>query len=288
MKYLVITVAAVLLLVTGSLIIAGFRWKDKSRKLLEGMESAVEVPESGFYRPQMLEGLPEPVQRYFRTVLEPGVPLLTGVRVLHRGTFNMAEEGSNWKAFSSEQRVSVYPPGFLWDARISILPGLDARVHDGYIEGEGILKASLGGLIPLVELEGPGEIARGELMRWLAEAAWYPTALLPGRNLHWEAVDGTSARAVLQDGGIDLSLLFRFTDEGLIDSVWSDGRERMVAGGTERTPWEGRWSNYQWREGMLIPLSGEVLWRLPGGEKPYWRGEITEIEYEYADTGGAP
>ncbi|WP_319478370.1 DUF6920 family protein [Marispirochaeta aestuarii] len=288
MKYLVITVAAVLLLVTGSLIIAGFRWKDKSRKLLEGLERAAEVPESGFYRPQMLEGLPEPVQRYFRTVLEPGVLLLTGARVLHRGTFNMAEEGSNWKAFSSEQRVSVYPPGFLWDARISILPGLDARVHDGYIDGEGLLKASLGGLIPLVELEGPGEIARGELMRWLAEAAWYPTALLPGRNLHWEAVDGTSARAVLQDGGIGLSLLFRFTDEGLIDSVWSDGRERMVAGGTERTPWEGRWSNYQWREGMLIPLSGEVLWRLSGGEKPYWRGEITEIEYEYADTGSAP
>ena len=150
------------------------------------------------------------MQRYFRTVLEPGVPLLTGARVLHRGTFNMAEEGSNWKAFSSEQRVSVYPPGFLWDARISILPGMDARVHDGYIEGEGILKASLGGLIPLVELEGPGEIARGELMRWLAEAAWYPTALLPGRNLRWEAVDGSSARAVLQDGEISLSLLFRF------------------------------------------------------------------------------
>lgn len=288
MKYLLIIIAVVVLLVTGSLIIADFRWKGTTRSLLAGLESAAELPERGLYRPQMLEGLPEPLQRYFRTVLEPGTPMVTGVQVLHRGSFNMAEEGSNWKAFTSEQRVSVYPPGFLWDARISIMPGLGPRVHDAYLPGEGILKASLAGLIPLVELRGPGEIARGELMRWLAEAAWYPTALLPGRKLHWEAVDRHSARAVLRDGEVELSLLFRFNDEGLIESVYSDGRDRMVPGGTERTPWEGRWSNYQWREGMLIPLSGEVLWHISNGEKPYWRGEIIDIEYTFADTNGAP
>jgi hypothetical protein len=31
---------------------------------------------------------------------------------------------------------------------------------------------------------------------------------------------------------------------------------------------------------MLVPLDGEVAWLLPEGAKPYWRGHITEIDYD--------
>jgi hypothetical protein len=37
------------------------------------------------------------------------------------------------------------------------------------------------------------------------------------------------------------------------------------------TPWEGRWTNYEMRHGILIPLEGEVAWILPDGRRPYWR-----------------
>jgi hypothetical protein len=33
---------------------------------------------------------------------------------------------------------------------------------------------------------------------------------------------------------------------------------------------------------MLVPLGGEVAWLPPEGPKPYWRGRITAIEYEFA------
>ncbi|HVQ28568.1 MAG TPA: DUF6544 family protein [Vicinamibacteria bacterium] len=46
-------------------------------------------------------------------------------------------------------------------------------------------------------------------------------------------------------------------------------------------PWQGRWSDYERCEGMLIPRRGEVEWILPHGPEPYWRGEMTHIEYEY-------
>lgn len=36
------------------------------------------------------------------------------------------------------------------------------------------------------------------------------------------------------------------------------------------------------RSGMQVPLDGEVAWLLPQGERPYWRGRITKIEYEFA------
>ncbi len=59
------------------------------------------------------------------------------------------------------------------------MSGLPVRVHDAYVAGEGILHASLLGLFSLVDMRGGGDLAEGELMRFFAEAAWYPTALLP-------------------------------------------------------------------------------------------------------------
>jgi len=67
-------------------------------------------------------------------------------------------------------------------------------VHDAYISGEGLLHASLFGLVSIVNLRGTQEIAQGELMRFFAEAAWYPTALLPSQGVRWEAVNDTSSK----------------------------------------------------------------------------------------------
>ncbi|MFZ0257155.1 MAG: DUF6544 family protein, partial [Gammaproteobacteria bacterium] len=47
------------------------------------------------------------------------------------------------------------------------------------------------------------------------------------------------------------------------------------------TPWYGRFWNYDERGGMRIPLDGEVAWLLSEGPKPYWRGRITQLVYEY-------
>ena len=62
-----------------------------------------------------------------------------------------------------------------------MLPGLPVRVHDAYVAGEGILHASVLGLFTVVDMSGTREVDEGELMRFLAEAAWYPTALCPAR-----------------------------------------------------------------------------------------------------------
>ncbi len=78
-------------------------------------------------------------------------------------------------------------------------------------------------------------------------------------------------------------MLFRFDDEGLIESVRAEARGRTVGKTFVMTPWEGRWSNYQERDGMLVPLTGEVAWLTQEGEKPYWRGTIASITYEFWD-----
>jgi len=161
--------------------------------------------------------------------------------------------------------------------------GRTAYVHDAYIAGEGILQASLLGLVSLVSLRGTPEMARGELLRFFAEAAWYPTALLPSQGVQWEAVNDSSAKATLADGATTVTLLFCFNEEGLIKSVRAEARGRNVAGEMIPTPWEGRWSNYELRDRMRVSMEGEVAWMLPEGPRPYWRGRITRISYELAE-----
>ena len=33
---------------------------------------------------------------------------------------------------------------------------------------------------------------------------------------------------------------------------------------------------------MLLPMTGEVSWILPDGAKPYWRGTIEALRFEFA------
>jgi hypothetical protein len=269
-------------LITVALVYGSSRWRSATNEMHAKLEAARLPIGVKTFDPNELIGLPAPVQKYFRTVLKAGQPMVAAVSVEHAGTFNMSETGEQWKPFTSTQRVIIQRPGFDWEARIEMMPGVAARVHDAYISGEGLLHASLFGLVSIVNLRGTPEIAQGELMRFFAEAAWYPTALLPSQGVRWEAVNDTSSKAMLEDGKITVTMLVRFNEDGLIESGRAEARGRTVAGAVIPTPWEGRWSHYELRDGMLIPLEGEVAWMLPEGPKPYWRGRIINLNYEFA------
>jgi hypothetical protein len=275
-------VLALLVVVIAALAWGSRRWRAATRELHARLAAARLATGVGTFSETELSGLPAPVQRYFRTALTEGQLMLLAARVEQAGTFNLSETGEKWRPFRAAQRVIVRRPGFDWEARIAMLPGLKVRVHDAYVAGEGLLHASLCGLVPLVKLRGTTDVAHGELMRFLSEAAWYPTALLPSQGVRWETVDDSSARATLKDGETAVMLLFRFDEQGLIESVRAEARGRTVKGAVVPTAWEGRWSEYELHHGMQIPVAGEVAWILPEGPRPYWRGRLTNISYEFA------
>ena len=259
------------------------RWAASTRDLVRRLEATRVVVGISRYDMRELEGLPAPVQRYFRAVLRDGQPMITAVTVKHTGTFNVSQTGEQWKPFISQQRVMTRRPGFVWDARVTIMPGVAVLVHDAYVAGVGILKPSLMGLYALADLQGEGEIARGELMRYLGEAAWYPTALLPSQGVQWEPVDDRSATATLVDGAQRVTMKVTFNNAGLITSSRIEARGATVGKALIQMPWESRLSNYAERDGMRVPTTGEASWLTPGGRRSYWRGTIVAADYEFAD-----
>jgi len=270
------------LLVAGILAAGEIRWRAGTRRLRAELQAARRPVAPGVFDSGELESLPAPVRRYFRAVLTKGQPMVAGVNLHHTGSINLAEAGERWKPFASTQLIIAQRPGFDWDAKIRLLPGVSVRVHDAYVAGEGILRAEVYGLVSQANLRGRGELARGELMRYLAEGAWYPTALLPSQGVAWTAVDDRSARATLQDGVNSVTLLFRFGEDGPIDSIRAEARGRMSGNRVVLAPWVGRFWNHAWRHGMRVPLNGEVAWAWPEGLRPYWRGQIRQLSYEFA------
>lgn len=266
-----------------ALILGSHRWNSGTRKLRARMDAARVPVQPRIIDFRELEGLPAPAQRFFRAALTEGQPMITEVHLRHRGTFNMGEARDQWKPFKSDQKVITQRPGFDWDARIAIMPGLSVRVHDAYLAGEGLLNASLLGLFSLARANGTRDMAEGELMRFFAEATWYPTALLPSQGTRWEPVDDHSAHATLTDGNISVTMLFTFNESDLVETVRTEARGRMVSGQIAPTPWQGRFWNYVERDRMRVPLDGEVAWLLPGSVKPYWRGRIARIAYKFAE-----
>ncbi len=116
--------------------------------------------------------------------------------------------------------------------------------------------------------------------RYLAEAVWYPTALLPRAGLQWTPIDDRKALATLTDQGTSVALEFRFNAADEVSGVYAAGRYRKVGRRYQLTPWEGHFTRYQVRDGMRVPIEGEVGWYLSGEWQPVWSGTLTDLRYE--------
>lgn len=261
--------------------LASYRWQSSTKEIHRRIKQTIIEPPRAFLDPSEIDQLPEPVKNHLKTVLGDRASLISSVTIEQTGIFNMGEGKQNWKRFKASQYVITHPPNFVWDARIRIAPFASVFVHDAYVAGEGIVDARLFGLVRLVQAKQGPELNQGELMRYLAEAVWFPTALLPSQGVKWQAIDDKHARATLSDRETTVTLVFEFDDRNLISSVYTEARARIVDKEVVLTPWQGRFWNYQRCDGVLVPLEGEVAWIIDGKRLPYWRGKIEKIEFRY-------
>lgn len=275
-----IAIIGVLIIVSFGIaaIYGSYRWESDTDRLRAKLTNGRRTIKPKIYDQKEIEGLPEPVQRFFRTVIKDGQAIVATVKLSQQGLFNMSETENKWSPFTATQFVITQRLGFDWDARIQMAPGVNAFVHDTYLLGEGSVHASLLGLFTVAKIPSTPEANQGELLRFFAEAPWYPTALLPSQGVRWEAINDTSARATLTDGATTVSVVFQFNAEGTIDRFRTEARyrDKLTA-----MPWGGRFWEYSVRNGMLIPLEGEVGWEYPEGTRLYFKGRTTEISYEF-------
>jgi hypothetical protein len=173
-------------------------------------------------------------------------------------------------------------PGFVWNAKVVMPLATHVRVLDSYSTGTGSGRVSLLSAFAVASDSGAPELNSGALHRYLAEAVWYPTALLPQSGILWTQINDRAALATLTDRGTPVSLEFRFNEIGEVTGIYSPGRFGSFNGGYKQVPWEGHFRNYEVRSGVCVPTYGEVGWYGAGVWQAVWKGNLVDVQYELA------
>lgn len=226
--------------------------------------------------------LPAPVARYLQLALGESRGYPEAVDIHQSGELRTDEMSERWMPFTATHVATPRGCGFIWNARIRLAPLMHLRVLDSLVDGRGSGQVILESLIPVANDAGTLQINSGALHRFLAEAVWYPWALVPSQALRWTAVDDRRALATLTCGTTTVSLEFRFQENGTVAGIYTPARWGRFTGSYAQVPWEGHFTDYTRINGVLVPSRGEVGWYRDGQLRIVWRGEV--IEYHVRTT----
>lgn len=200
------------------------------------------------------------------------------VRLTQTGRMKTKLDATSWMSFTASQTISTQSSAFDWRARLGPLGLISAR--DALADGEGRLDVMALGVIPIARTDHTAALVRGELMRYLAELAWAPDAILGNSELRWRK-DGPDSLSVSAGSGETASeVLLSLDSDGRIEGVYASNRPRSATPPNLPTPWRGRFRDYRRREGRWLPFAGEVAWQIDGKEIVYWQGRVDRWHVE--------
>jgi uncharacterized protein DUF6544 len=260
------------------------RIDDEARALLSGARGA----RAGVVEARDLDGLPVPVRRWLEVSGTVGRARAATVRLRQRGEMRTAP-GGPWMPVSAEQYFSVDPPGFVWSVNARMMRVLPIAGRDRLVGGHGDMLIKLASLVTVADGRGP-EIDQGAMLRYLGEIVWFPSAALSDA-ITWEPIDARSARATMRTGGAAVSAVFAFDERGRFSSLTAD-RYMSGRGGATLQTWVIPATAWRSVRGIEMPVRGDAVWKLAGGDFDYYRWEILDVEVNqpalYADEPGAP
>ena len=219
-----------------------------------------------------LDGLDEPVQRYFRAAVSPGTPLHRAVRVTMRGHIKVGR----WVPFRATE-VLAPRSGFLWR-------GLAAGCISGsdrYVSGHGEMRWRLAGVVPVVHARGP-DVARSAAGRTGAEGLWVPTALLPRFGVDWHAESDSEIVGRFDVDGVPIERRHRLSASGELAATslqrWGDPDGGDDVGWY---PFGGPVGSSRTWSGLTVPSEGSVGWYPDSerwGDGEFFRYRLTALQ----------
>ena len=226
------------------------------------------------FDPATVSELPEPAQRYFNYMIEPGARLYTVVELDMTGEIGLGtRQAPNYQAMNAHQ-ILAPPHGLVWQLESGLISG-----SDGALPGRSWTRFWLFGLLPVTRVSDPDH-RRSAFGRVVAEAAfWAPASLLPNEHVRWEAVDAHNARAIVQFGPFKQVVEITIGLNGAPTQVqiqrWSNANADKEY---REQPFGGRLSEFRRFGGYRLPT------RVEGGNHfgtpdyfPFFRAEVSDI-----------
>lgn len=224
-----------------------------------------------------IDSLPPPVQNYFRFAMDERVSKPRFARLKQSGKFK-TNLNAEFKDLTAEQYAISNQPGFIWSGDITFAKLIWVRGIDSYFNNEGSLLIKFMSGITISKESGK-DISQAQVVRWLLEGVWYPSALLPSENLKWSDVDSTSAKIHFKENDIEINVHVFFNEDGSIAKMKTQ-RYMTTTAGPKLTGYTGYFSDYRDVNGIRIPTHGEVEWNMEDQDFLYGKFDIVKIEFD--------
>jgi hypothetical protein len=127
-------------------------------------------------------------------------------------------------------------------------------------------------LIRLVDAKSQ-DFNQGELVRWLSETPWFPTALF-SEKIRWEPRDAGSAKVFLTDHGLTVEGMFFFNSEGQITKFRAKRR-----GNGKLEDWICQYHEYREVDCIRIPFYAEASWNSDSEDSKYAKFRVEKVEF---------
>ena len=242
----------------------------------EEILNAAKTPEPIIITEAAIQELPVPVQQWMHSTGIIGKPAINAARVSQKALMKMKPEQQDWQTAEAEQYTTTNPPAFIWTVNMKMAPLIKIKGRDKFVAGKGEMLIKINSLINVVNEKGT-RMDEGTLQRFLGELVWYPSlALSP--YITWEAIDETSAKAIMTYKGTNGSGTFHFNEKG--DFVKFVALRFMGnKPDARRYPWVLTVEDYAVFEGIKVPSKMKATWKLDKGDWTWLDLEINSIKY---------
>ncbi|OGM28203.1 hypothetical protein A2801_04205 [Candidatus Woesebacteria bacterium RIFCSPHIGHO2_01_FULL_41_10] len=183
-----------------------------------------------------------------------------------------------WMYFDSTQYYVTAIPAFIWSAVVRFLYILPVHGKDSLIHRRGHMNIRIAGLFPLVNESGT-EVDQGNMLRYLSEMPWFPTAFLSD-NITWKSVGTDKVEATLKLGSSRVSGVFTFNGKHKITLFETERYFTKGKGLYSLEKWKTTFENYKQIQSFTIPTKGSAIWQFDQGELEYVRMKVIEAKYE--------
>lgn len=225
----------------------------------------------------MVAGLPEPAQRYFRYTIAEGTPLFTVAEIAMTGQFSIGTKDAPDYMDMQADQVLAAPDGFIW--KMSAGSGLMRM--SGSDAGDWT-RFWLAGLVPVARTGGSADHARSAFGRYASEAViWTPATLLPGPAITWEPVSDNVARVTFRRGDlvqpVDITVASDGRPTDVVFARWSNANPERIY---RLQPFGGALSEFRAFQGFRLPTHVEAgnLYGTPD-YFPFFIADVTAVRF---------
>lgn len=270
------TILNILIAVVALIYAADFRFQHKARMDAKELLAEESIRLNGKMTFDSIGHLPAAVQIWLAHAGVIGQHPAKMARLKQKGKMKTDRAGT-WMPFEATQYITATEPGYIWNVKVRWQPMIFLTGRDELDNGKGSMQMKLLSIWNMANVSNNAEVNTGSLVRWLAEICWSPAmALSPA--IKWQAVDSTTAQAIVTAEDVKVSGIFHFNQKGDITS-FSARRYKSGKDHSSLETWQVDMISYKSFHGIRIPNRCKVTWKLANGDFTWMELEVTDIDY---------